>query len=305
MSSPSLKTWLLLSVLAALLTIGLKSAAYLVTGSVGLFADALESLVNLVAAVTAYLSLIYAARPADANHTYGHAKIEFFSAGVEGGLIVVAGVGAVVLAVRRLFTETQVEELAVGGLLSLAASVINGAVGLALIRIGRRHGSIILEADGKHLISDVWTTVGVVAGLFLVWLTKVQWFDPAAAILVGCNIVWLGAGLVRRSFNGLMDHALDPAEQEAIRAVIRANTPAGTDFHEVRTRQAGVRRFVDFHLLVPGDFTVREAHDLGMSVEAALAEKWPALETTVHIEPIEDEKSWQDNALRGIEPPGR
>ena len=305
MPAPSLKTWLLLSVVAALLTIGLKSAAYLVTGSVGLFSDALESVVNLVAAVTAYLSLRYAARPADANHTYGHEKIEFFSAGVEGALIVVAGVGAVALAVRRLFSESPLEDLAAGGLLSLAASVINGAVGLALIRIGRRHGSIILEADGKHLISDVWTTVGVVGGLLLVWLTGIQWLDSAAAILVGANIVVLGAGLVRRSFNGLMDHALDPAEQEAIRAVIRDHTPPGTDFHAVRTRQAGARRFVDFHLLVPGAFTVREAHDLGMKVEAALAGKWPALETTVHIEPIEDEASWQDNALRGIEPPGR
>ncbi|WP_020468752.1 cation diffusion facilitator family transporter [Zavarzinella formosa] len=305
MLSSSLKSWLLLSVLAALLTIGLKSAAYLLTGSVGLLSDALESLINLIAAITAYLSMIYSARPADANHTYGHEKIEFFSAGLEGALVIVAGLGMIVLAIRRLFHDAPLEELAIGGGLSLLASLINGVVGVLLIRVGRRHNSIVLEADGKHLMTDVWTSVGVVGGLALVWLTRIQWLDSAVAILIGGNIVFIGFALVRRSFDGLMDHAIEPAEQEAIRALIRENTPPGTDFHALRTRQAGARQFVDFHLLVPGNFTVREAHDLGMKVEAALTAKWPSLATTVHLEPIEDEASFQDNALRGIEPPGR
>ena len=305
MLSSRLKSWLLLSVLAAVLTIGLKSMAYVLTGSVGLFSDALESFINLIAAITAYLSLKYAARPADANHTYGHAKIEFFSAGMEGVLVMVAGFGTVALAVRRLYHDAPLESLALGGALSLLASLINGVVGVLLVRVGRANGSIVLEADGKHLITDVWTSVGVVGGLLLVWITGIQWLDSVVAILVGVNIVFIGFELVRRSFDGLMDHAIAPSEQEAIRAVIRENTPEGSDFHEVRTRVAGSRRFVDFHLRVPGHLTVREAHDLGMKVEAALVARWPVLETTVHIEPIEDEASWQDNALRGIEPPGR
>lgn len=305
MLSGQLKKWLLLSVLAAVLTIGLKSMAYLLTGSVGLFSDALESFINLIASVTAYLSLKYAERPADSNHTYGHDKIEFFSAGLEGVLVMVAGFGTIVLAVRRLYEGAPLESLALGGALSLLASLINGVVGMVLIRIGKSRGSIVLEADGKHLISDVWTSVGVVGGLCLVWLTGIQWLDSVVAGMVGCNIVFIGFELVRRSFDGLMDHAFADAEQEAIRQVIRENTPEGSDFHELRTRVAGSRRFIDFHLLVPGNYTVREAHDLGMKVESALRAQWPLVETTVHVEPIEDEASWHDNSLRGIEPRGR
>ena len=304
MPAPRLRTWILLSVLAAVLTIGLKSAAYLVTGSVGLLSDALESGVNLLAAIAAFVSLYYSARPADANHTYGHEKIEFFSSGLEGGLILVAGVGTIWIAVPRLIVPTPLDDLGTGTALALGASAINLVVGLLLVREGKKHYSIVLEADGRHLLTDVWTSVGVVMGLGIFWLTGVAILDPIIAILVGMNILFTGFRLIRRSFDGLMDHALSAAEQNLVRATIANTTPEKTDFHAVRTRQAGARKFVDFHLLVPGVTSVRAAHDLGLQVEGALHAALPTVEVTIHIEPIEDRASWEDNALSGIEPPG-
>lgn len=302
MSRGGLRALVLLSVLAALLTIGLKAAAYWLTGSVGLLSDALESGINLFAAVTAYFSLTYSHRPVDATHTYGHEKIEFFSSGLEGVLIVVAGVATGWVAVNRLIHPAELSDLGLGTALALGASVINLAVGLVLVREGKRHHSIVLEANGKHLLTDVWTSVAVVGGLVIVWATGIYALDPVIAILVGANIVWTGVRLIRRSFDGLMDHALSSAELEQIRKTIRLHTPPGSAFHALRTRQAGPRKFADFHLLVPGAKTVRSAHDLGMTIEAALAEVLPGVEVTIHIEPIEDQASWEDNSLRGIEP---
>lgn len=304
MSPAGLRTLVLLSVLAAIVTIGLKALAYSLTKSVGLLSDALESGINLFAAATAYLSLRYSHRPADAEHTYGHEKIEFFSAGLEGVLIVVAGVGTGWVAVRRLIQPEVLSDLGLGAGLTLAASAVNLAVGVLLVRVGRRNHSIVLEADGRHLLTDVWTSVGVVAGLVVVWLSGVFVLDPVIAILVGANIVFTGVRLIRRSFNGLMDHALDPEELDALRAAIRQSLPSGTDFHALRTRQAGASRFADFHLLVPGAMSVRDAHDLAERVEAALRGALPRVAVTIHIEPIEERVSWEDNALRGIEPPG-
>jgi cation diffusion facilitator family transporter len=304
MSPAGLRALVLLSVLAAVVTIGLKALAYRVTQSVGLLSDALESGINLLAALAAYLSLRYSHRPADAEHTYGHEKIEFFSAGLEGALIVVAGVATGWVAVGRLVHQEPLTDLGVGAGLALGASAVNLAVGLVLVRVGRRHHSIVLEADGRHLLTDVWTSVGVVTGLVVVWLSGFHVLDPVIAILVGVNILVTGLRLIRRSFNGLMDHALDPAQLDALRAAIRGSLPAGTDFHALRTRQAGASKFADFHLLVPGAMTVREAHDLAERVEAALRAALPRVAVTTHIEPIEERASWEDNALRGIEPPG-
>jgi cation diffusion facilitator family transporter len=304
MSPAGLRALVLLSVLAAVVTIALKALAYSLTKSVGLLSDALESGINLFAAVTAYVSLHYSHRPADATHTYGHEKIEFFSSGLEGVLIVVAGIGTAWVAVGRLIHHQDLENLGFGTALALGASAVNLAVGLVLVRAGRRHQSIVLEADGRHLLTDVWTSVGVVAGLVVVWLSGVYVLDPVIAILVGVNIVFTGLRLIRRSFNGLMDHALDSPQLDALRAAIRASMPAGTDFHALRTRQAGASKFADFHLLVPGAMTVREAHDLAERVEAALRAALPRVAVTIHIEPIEEQASWEDHALRGIEPPG-
>jgi cation diffusion facilitator family transporter len=304
MSPAGLRGLALLSVLAAILTIGLKGSAYLLTGSVGLLSDALESGINLLAALTAYFALRYSQRPADASHTYGHEKFEFFSSGVEGVLIVVAGLGTAWVAVSRLVQPAPLAALGLGTAMALAASVINLAVGVLLVRVGRREQSIVLEADGRHLLTDVWTSVAVVTGLVVVWTTGVVVLDPVIAIIVGGNIVFTGLRLIRRSFDGLMDHALPAEQQEALRQAIRHHTPTGTAFHALRTRQAGARKFADFHLLVPGAMSVRAAHDLGVEVEEALEAALPGVEVTIHIEPIEDQKSWEDHALRGIEPAG-
>jgi cation diffusion facilitator family transporter len=305
MSPAGLRALVLLSVVAAVVTIGLKFIAYQLTGSVGLLSDALESLINLFAAVVAYLSLRYAQRPADATHTYGHEKFEYFSSGLEGALIVVAGIGTAWVAIERLIHPMPLTDLGVGAALSLAASAINLVVGLVLVRVGQREHSIVLEADGKHLLTDVWTSVAVIGGLIVVWATGLHVLDPIVAIVVGMNILVTGLRLVRRSFDGLMDHALPAGELDALRTAIRASTPVGTTFHALRTRRAGARRFADFHLLVPGGMTVQEAHNLAMTVEAALRAAVPAIEVTTHIEPIEDRASWEDNVLHGIEPPDK
>lgn len=302
MAAAALRSVLLLSVFAALTTIAMKTTAYLLTGSVGLLSDALESGVNLIAALTAYWSLHYAARPVDATHTYGHEKIEYFSAGLEGTLILVAGLGTMGVAVRRMIFPTPLEDLGTGTLIALAASAINFVVGIVLVRQGRKHHSLILEADGKHLLTDVWTSVGVVGGLGIVWLTRLEILDALLALFVGANILWTGFQLIRRSFNGLMDHAIPTGEQETLRQTIRQHLPTGTTFHALRTRQAGARRFVDFHMLVPGHMSVRDGHRLGMEVEDALRATLPHVEITIHIEPIEEAASWDDNTLQGIEP---
>jgi cation diffusion facilitator family transporter len=288
---------ILLSVAAAILTIGMKSVAYAVTGSVGLFSDALESGVNLIAALTAAVSLWYAARPADPSHAFGHEKIEFFSSGLEGVLIALAGLGTVWYAIDRLIHPLPLESLGVGLLISVAAAGVNLFAALTLLRAGRRHGSVVLEADGHHLLTDVWTTAGVVGGLVLVWLTGFTTLDPILAIAVGLLILHTAYRLVRRSFDGLMDHALPAEEQDRIRALFRAALPPGTDFHAVRTRQAGQRKFAELHLLVPGHTTVQAAHDLTHEVEEAVRKEMPELMITIHTEPIEDRTSWETDEL--------
>ncbi len=292
---------LVLSVGAAILTCLMKAGAYWLTGSVGLLSDAAESLVNLAAAATALVALWYAARPADASHTYGHEKIEYFSSGLEGTLILVAAGGIAWFAVTRLISTPELHDLGLGAGIGLAASLINLVVAQILLRVGRATGSIVLEADGKHLMTDVWTSVGVLAGLLLVWLTGQWWLDPVIALLVAVNITWTGLDLVRRSFNGLMDHALPEKEVAQVRAAIVANLGPGMAYHALRTRQAGRQRFADFHLLVPGEYSVRRAHALGVRIEEAVEAAVPGIEVTVHIEPIEEPRSWQDSALLRVE----
>jgi len=298
---PRLRFFILLSIAAALVTLGLKSAAYLLTSSVGLLSDALESGINLLAALTAYFSLRYSARPVDRTHTYGHEKIEFFSSGLEGGLIVIAAVAIIKTAIDRLITPVPLENLGIGTLFSTAAAFINLIVARLLLREGRKHHSIVLEADGHHLMTDVWTSVAVLIGIVLVMRTKAVWLDPLAALIMAANIIWTGFNLLRRSFNGLMDHALPDDEQAKIRVAIHSALEAGTTFHALRTRRSGPRRFADCHLLVPGDWTVKRGHDLGEQIETAVRDALPGLELTVHIEPIEAQASWQDSELLGLE----
>jgi cation diffusion facilitator family transporter len=289
-----------LSILAAIITIAMKGIAYALTGSVGLLSDALESGVNLLAAATAYFSLLYASRPADPSHAYGHEKIEYLSSGLEGVLIVLAGIATAGYAIRRLVYPAPLDDLQIGAGIALIASAINFAVARILLVQGRKHRSIILEADGKHLMTDVATSVGIVVGLVLVYFTGLIWLDSVIAIAVGVSITWTGSGLIHRSFDGLMDHALPAEDQERIRSAIQSHLPAGTAFHAVRTRQAGPRRFAEFHLLVDGDWSVRKGHHLAHRIEAALVEALPGLEVVIHVEPVDESASWEGEMLQQL-----
>jgi cation diffusion facilitator family transporter len=286
-----------LSIAAAVATIALKLTAWALTGSVGLLSDAAESLVNLVAAVVAMAALRWAVKPADEEHAYGHAKAEYFSAGVEGTLILIAAVGIAVTAVDRLVNPQSLESVGVGLAVSGAASAINLAVGLALLRTGRRARSIVLEADGKHLITDVWTSIGVIVGVAGVALTGWERLDPIVALAVAVNILVAGGGLLRRSAGGLMDRALEEPDLEAIRETLAEFERDGVRFHALRTRQAGSRRFVSLHVLVPGAWTVQRGHDLVERLETVLCKRLPGASIFTHIEPAEDPRSFDDTTL--------
>jgi cation diffusion facilitator family transporter len=276
-ASPRLTRYAWLSIAAAVATIALKSGAYLLTGSVGLLSDAAESLVNVVAAVVALIALRVASRPADENHHYGHGKAEYFSAGFEGLMIFVAAAVIVVTAVNRFLHPAPLESLGLGLAVSTVGTVINLVVGVTLIRAGRLHRSVTLQADGKHLMTDVWTSVGIVLGVTLVWLTGWQRLDPLVAALVGVNILFTGFRLVAQSAVALLDVAL-PAEDDA--ALQHALAPFRTDqieVDDVRTRQSGRHRFVSLTLRVPGEWSVRRGHDLADDLEAAIAEQLPGV----------------------------
>ena len=286
-----------LSIGAAVATIGLKVGAWALTGSVGLLSDAAESVVNLVAAVVAMAALRWAVKPADEDHAYGHAKAEYFSAGVEGSLILIAAAAITVMAVPRLLEPQPLESVGLGLVITSAASVINLAVGLALLRAGRRERSIVLEADGKHLITDVWTSIGVIAGVAGVALTGWDRLDPIVALAVAANILVAGGGLLRRSFGGLMDRALEEPDLARIERALAEFERDGVRFHALRTRQAGARRFVSLHVLVPGAWTVQRGHDLAELVEASLCEQLPGASVFTHLEPAEDPRSFADTTL--------
>ena len=292
---------MVLSILAALITFALKLTAYQLTGSISVLSDALESLVNLAAAIVALASMYYAAMPVDQSHTYGHEKIEFFSSGIEGVLILLAAGGIAWYAVDRLIAPQSLTDLGIGALVAGVSALVNLAAAAVLLRAGKATESIVLEADGKHLLADVWTSVAVIGGLGLVWLTGLSIFDPLLALLVAANIAWTAGGLVWRSFNGLMDHALPEEEQAKVRAAITSHLGPGMTFHALRTRKAGAHRFADFHLLVPGNFSVKRAHDLTGTIEQAIRAALPEIEVTVHIEPIEERAAWEDSALLPIE----
>jgi cation diffusion facilitator family transporter len=294
-----------LSILAAILTMGMKGTAYAVTGSVGLFSDALESVVNLLAATTAYIALGYASRPADKTHAFGHEKSEYFQSGLEGVLIIIAGIGTAFYAIQRLIQPGTLNNLEIGTILGVVAAIVNFVAARVLLYHARKNRSIVLEADGKHLMTDVWTSLGVLAGLVLVLFTGLTWLDPVLAIIVGFNIVWTGGELVVKSFNGLMDHALSDQELEQIRTVIHMTLPETATYHLLRTRRGGTRRFAEFHLLVDGELSVRAAHHLAHQVETALTLAIPSLEVMIHIEPIDERDLWERDELKQLENPAK
>ena len=319
-----------ISLFAALGTIALKGGAWILTGSVGLFSDALESVVNLVAAGAALFALKVAARPPDEEHAYGHTKAEYFSSGFEGALVLVAAVGILYAGVVRLLEPQPVQQLTLGMVLAGIASVVNLVVARILEGAARDHGSAALEADARHLMADVWTSVAVIGGLAVVAATGWQILDPLLALLVGANVIRMGLPLLRRSMLGLLDTALPEADQRAVEEVLdRYRTGGGgegsegrgegersrggeeggksgegeegghthVEFHALRTRRAGRWRFVSFHVLVPGDWSVQRGHDLLEEIEEAVMERLPGTTVFTHLEPLEDPASFTDTGL--------
>lgn len=291
-----------LSIAAACATIALKTLAWALTGSVGLLSDAAESVVNLVAAIVALAALYWASKPADEEHAYGHAKAEYFSAGIEGTLILLAALSIAVAAGERLLHPQGIEEVGLGLAISAGASLINLVVGLMLLRSGQRERSIVLEADGKHLLTDVWTSAGVIVGVALVAITGWDRLDPIVALVVAANIVFTGAILIRRSAGGLMDRALEEDQLAAIEATLGRYERQGLEFHALRTRRAGHRAFISVHVLVPGEWTVRRGHDAVEEVEAAVRAEVPGASVFTHLEPVEDPVSFEDASLDRPEP---
>jgi cation diffusion facilitator family transporter len=283
-----------LSIAAALVTIGLKTAAWLITGSVGLLSDAAESVVNLVAAVVALFALRVAARPADKNHHFGHSKAEYFSSAIEGVMIFVAAVVIVAFAVERLIFPRPLEEIGVGLLITVGASVINGGVALVLLGAGAKYNSITLRADGHHLMTDVITSAGVVVGIGLVWITGWNWLDPVVALLVGINILWTGWRLVSESASGLMDESLPKEENARLRGILAEHETEEIKFHAFRTRISGARAFMEFHMLVPGAWSVQRGHDAMEDLIDLIQEEFSELRVIGHLEPIEDPRSYED-----------
>jgi cation diffusion facilitator family transporter len=286
-----------LSIGAAVVTIAMKTAAYFLTGSVGLLSDALESCVNLVAAVVALVALSIAAREPDEERPFGYQKAEYFSSGTEGGLIVLAAAVIIISAVGRLIHPQPLEFVGVGVLVSVVATAINFGVSLRLRDAGRKHESITLEADAKHLMTDVWTSAGVIVGVAAVGLTGWLFLDPLVALAVGLNIVRSGVDLVRRSTLGLMDTAIPVEERARLQAVLESYRDRDVQWHGVRTRQAASRRFISLHALVPGGWTVQHGHDLVEQVEHDIRATLPSATVLIHLEPIEDPSAWEDVSL--------
>jgi cation diffusion facilitator family transporter len=285
-TSPSRRV-ILLSIVASIVTMALKVGAYVFTGSVSLLSDAMESSVNLAAALVAFIALTVADRPADQSHAYGHDKAEYFSSGVEGALILVAAMLIIYTAVRRFLHPTALTDLGLGLTIALIASGVNFGVSRFMLRMAKRYDSISLEADAQHLMTDVWTSVGVVLALGIVALAPPRWtiLDPIIAVVVGLNIIHTGVSLIRRSMAGLMDSSLSESEIRQIEEAIYESMDSGTAFHSLRTRKSGSRRFVDLHVTVPGDLPVTEGHDRCERIEAAIGKRLPKTSVTTHLEP--------------------
>jgi cation diffusion facilitator family transporter len=286
-----------LSIAAAIVTIGLKLAAYYLTGSVGLLSDALESVVNLATAIVALFALRIAVRPADEEFTFGYSKVEYFSSGFEGGMILLAAGTIIATAIPRLINPQPLEQVGLGLAVSVIASVINFIVARVLLSASKRYNSITLEADSHHLMSDVITTAGVIAGVVIVSLTGWERLDAVIAILVAINILFTGLRLLRGSAHGLMDAALPEAKVSEIQLTLQPFESQGVQFHALRTRTAAARGYVSMHILVPGEWSVSRAHLLAEKVEADIRQKNPEIAVFTHVEPLEDPASYQDLTL--------
>ncbi len=283
-----------LSVAVAIVTIALKAAAWALTGSVGLLSDALESVVNLVAAIVALVTLRAAEAPPDDEHPFGHDKVELFSSALEGALIFVAALAIVASAIPRLLAPRPLSDLGAGLLVSGVAAVINLKTASVLIRVGKQRRSLALEADGRHLMTDVWTSVGVIAGVGLVRATGLVVLDPIVALVVSALILKTGVTLLVRSARGMLDERLDADDLARLSALLDEQAPLPLRWHALRTRKSGIRAFGTVHVLVPGAWSVSRAHDLAHDLEQAATERVPGLTLTVHVEPLEDARAWDD-----------
>jgi cation diffusion facilitator family transporter len=286
-----------LSILTAVFTITLKAAAYFLTGSVGLLSDALESGVNLFTAVFALVILTIAARPPDHDHAYGHSKAEYLSGGLEGGMILLAALLIAVTAVQRLFSPQPLEQLGLGLVVSLVAAVGNGITGAILLRAGRDYRSVTLSANGRHLLTDVWTTGGVLAGLAVVAFTGWLWLDALIGLLVAGQISRTAFGLIREAVDGLMDRSLPDEEVAQATAVLDRYREEGVTYHALRSRRAGAQRFITVHVQVPGDWSVQQGHALLEEIERELSHSLSPISVMTHLEPVEDPTSWEDIPL--------
>jgi cation diffusion facilitator family transporter len=286
-----------LSIAAAMATIGLKTVAYFLTGSVGLLSDAIESAVNLVGALMALAMLTVASRPPDRGHSYGHSKAEYFSSGVEGSLILVAAASIGVTAVGRLLHPQPLEQIGLGLGVSVFASLVNLGVALVLLKAARKHNSISLDANARHLLTDVWTSIGVLAGVGAVGVTGWNVLDPLVALAVAANIVWFGTAIVKRSVQGLMDASLPPQEQEQLRAILDGFSSSDVQYHALQTRRSGAHRFVSVHIIVPGSWTVHEGHQLMDSIESSVKAALANTTMFTHLESRDDPRSWDEELL--------
>ncbi|MCM2314460.1 MAG: cation diffusion facilitator family transporter [Thermoanaerobaculia bacterium] len=286
-----------IAIAAAVATIAIKSTAYLLTGSVGLLSDALESLVNLAGAVMALAMLTVAGRPEDEDHAYGHGKAEYFSSGFEGGLIAIAALGIAAAAIDRLITPRELHQLGIGLAVSFSAALVNLGAALVLLSASKKHRSVTLEASGHHLLTDVWTSLGVLAGVGLVFISGKVWLDPIVALVFAANIFVTGWRIVTESVRGLMDASLPAEEIARIKSVLARFETDEVRYHALRTRRAGTLRFVTMHVLVPGAWSVKQGHDLVDTIERELHEALPSLSIIIHIEPIEDPAAWADQGL--------
>ena len=294
---PNLTRFAWLSIAAAVVTILLKFSAYLITGSVGLLSDALESVVNLAAALVALYTLKLILRPADEKFNFGFSKAEYFASGFEGGMILLAAVAIIITAIPRLINPVPLEQVGLGLIISVVASLINLGVALVLLKAGKQYNSITLEADARHLLTDVWTTVGVLVGIALVQITGYLRLDPLVALLVAANIIFTGIKLLKRSTFGLMDLAIPAQDLEKIEGILNSYQPEGLRYHALRTRQAAAVNYVALHVLVPGKWTVSHGHQVADEIETRVKKSVPNTSIVTHIEPVEDPKSMQDTVL--------
>ncbi len=292
-----MKKFAWLSIGAAIATIAIKTIAYLLTGSVGLLSDAVESLVNLFGALMALWMLAIAARPADDEHSYGHNKAEYFSSGVEGVLILIAALSIGAAGVERLFHPKPIEQIGLGLVVSVGASIINFITATILRRAGKKYNSITLDSNARHLMTDVWTSGGVVVGVGAVAVTGLIQLDAIVAILVALNIIWSGIGIVRRSVEGLMDVGLPKEDQVAVEKILHAYTTGNVAFHALRTRRAGARKFISVHVIVPGNWTVADGHSLLEKIENDIRSAIANSTVFTHLESSDDPSSWDDMAL--------